>query len=157
MSVKILRGVWGDLALCFVVCGPDETISISGCVLRSMTECKCYSQLFFPSMDSKRGSFPQPKAQAVEEVCGISVCVSIPRSVGQSVGCGQSVGRSGGRFGGQSVSRVAPRSVGRSASVSRSVDRSVVGRSVSGGESGARSAGVSLAWWPRGGMQICVF
>jgi len=69
MSVKILRGVWGDLALRFVVCGPNEAITISGCVLRSMTECKCYSQLFFPSMDSRRGSILQAKGQAAEEAC----------------------------------------------------------------------------------------
>ena len=69
MSVKILRGVWGDLALCVVVCGPNETITISGRVFRSMTESKCYSQLFFPSMDSRRGSFLQAKGQAAEEAC----------------------------------------------------------------------------------------
>ena len=45
MFVKILRGVWGELVLCFVVCGANKTITISGCVLKP---CKyCHDNVYF--------------------------------------------------------------------------------------------------------------
>ena len=109
------------------------------------------------SPDSKRGSFPQPKAQAVEEVCGISVCVcvcqSLYRSVSRSAAVSQSVGRAVALAASRSVGWPLGRSVGRLRSVGRSIGRWSVDRC----QAGSRALG-RLVCHSRGGPEgVCRF
>ena len=91
--------------------------------------CEYYSHLFFPSMDTRRGSFLQPKGH-VPTAAAVSLCMSVGRSVGQAGGwTGRSLGRSvlvggsEGRSARWAVGRWGGRA-GRSVGVGRSVTRS---------------------------------